>query len=224
MSLLELAIPGWGQMTATVRAVRAGVMAAAVIVPALGWGITAHTLHGVREWQRGVISVTSAAGHVVDKKGRPALLAAKDVAAQIKMIGDALDAVPRAQARATDIMKGSNWRVETAQTEIGRKVDDAHTANLVRDRADVDGFIRAGGVRRPHGAAAIDQRASSEGGASGAAAGAGPADGPATVLVLADDVRRCSDIRTTLTGLQDWERKIEALPTDLPAVPDSSGS
>jgi hypothetical protein len=215
MSLLEMAIPGWGQMTATIRAIRAGIMAALVIIPALGWAITAHTLHGVRGWQANVVAVTSTAGHVIDKKGRPALIETKAVPDQIRKLGEALDKVATAQTIAAAGNVANNTRIGGEQAAIGKKAETDHADNLSRNRADADAY-----VERMRGAApgSLDQHPADAAQGATTATAPGEPDGAARVLVMASDVRACTDNFTTLTDLQGWVRSVTAIKLDAPDI------
>lgn len=201
---LDNLIPGVSQAKLLIALV-------AFAVPSIGWGITAHTLHGVRAWQSNVVAVTSTAAHTVDGKGRPALLAAKDVPAQIKILGDGLDAVVRATATAKSNNAANNTRIEAAQVAITQETGDAIEQRIVAARA----AGAADYARRVRGQSACPTYRGDAGKTRAAEAGdtPGDSDGAGGVPVMdADDVRICSDNTVKALGWQNFNRRVTAIP------------
>ena len=69
-------------------------------VATIGMGITIWIMSGkidrLSEWQDNIVSITSNAAGVTDKKGKPALLKKSDVAVQISLLGSANKRLERA--------------------------------------------------------------------------------------------------------------------------------
>jgi hypothetical protein len=213
MSLTDL-IPGLGQVSATVKLIGAGIALAAVAVPTGGWIITAHTLHGVREWQSEVVTATTAAAHA------RLPVATKDVPDQIDKLGDALDKVETAGDAAVAKNATNNTRIETAQNQatkdVSNDIDTKIAAARAAGAADYARRMQAGG-----GAAQHSGDAGQLGGAQASNATA-PADGgSAASIVDAKDRDICSDNTIKAEGWQDFWNKLIAIPQ---VVPDQPGS
>jgi hypothetical protein len=207
MSITDL-IPGFSQAKAI-----AGVAAlAAVAVPSVGWVITAHTLSGVREWQRDVVSTTSTAAHVIDKTGKPALLPTKDVSQQIRALGVALDDVDAAAKLARANNTTNNTRIDTAQVAVGKETGDELDQQLADARA-AGAADYARRVRSGPSACPVDR---GDPGQSAAATASGPAAATAGAggvpSLDADDVRICSDNTVKALGWQRWNGRVSAIP------------
>jgi hypothetical protein len=146
MSLTDL-IPGLGQVSATVKLIGAGIALAAVAVPSAGWFITAHTLHGVREWQSEVVTATTAAAHA------RLPVATKDVPDQIDKLGDALDKVETVSAGIVQKNATNNGRIETAQAQVTKDVGDDIDEKIAAARAAgaADYARRVRNASRRHG-------------------------------------------------------------------------
>lgn len=183
---------------------------AAVAVPTTGWIITSHTLHGVREWQSTVVSVTSTAAHVTDKKGNIALLAVKDVPEQIKKLGEGIDSFKAAQVAAQGIHDANNNRVNTAQNDVTKGLTDEIHQNLAAGRSAVAAFV----VRNTARTGTELQGAAGGREGPGSVDAAHGADGSATVPVMVSsaDVQICTDNTVKLLAWQAGWKRVTAIP------------
>jgi Sec-independent protein translocase protein TatA len=187
---------------------------AAVAVPTTGWIITSHTLHGVREWQSTVISVTSTAAHVTNKKGNIALLAAKDVPEQIKKLGEGIDSFKAAQATAQTKHDANNARVEGAQNEITKDLGNEIHRDISVGRTVAGNYSATHRLHDPQGSSAKLQDAAGGREGSGSVDAANGADGSAgvPVLVSAADVQICTDNTIKLLAWQAGWKRVAAIP------------
>jgi hypothetical protein len=207
MSILD-AIPGFSYAKLALAA--AGI--AAVAVPTTGWIITAHTLHGVREWQTEVVGITSAAAHVVDKQGKPAQLKASDVPAQIEQMGNALDRVKDAGVTAQARVDSNNARIGNAQDAVTKGLSDDIDKNIADARVLGAAAVR---MRAAQGPGADHNGSSSQSGAPASLDAAAAASSPGGMSVMdADDVRICGDNTVKLLEWQVGWRKVAAIPAN----------
>lgn len=128
-------VPGLGPIS-TVKLIGAGIVAIAIAVFigfAFHWRNKMVELQG---WQDNVVTVTSTAADLKDKKGRPLKLAPSAVAHQIELFGKALDEVDTktAQAKADDLAHART--TETNQNRAGQETSNEYQAALARVRAD----------------------------------------------------------------------------------------
>lgn len=194
---------------------------AAVAVPTTGWIITSHTLHGVREWQNTVVSVTSTAAHVTDKKGNIALLAVKDVPEQIKKLGEGVDSFKAAQATAQTKHDANKSRVEGAQNDVTKGLSDEIHTNLGVGRTVAANYSANHRVRLTPGPGADVQRSAEGYDAAGSLDAAHGADGPAgvPVMVSAADVQICTDNTIKLLAWQAGWKRVAAIPLSVEETP-----
>lgn len=209
MSGLVNLIPGVSQA----KAIAGAIGLAALAVPIAGWAITAHTLHGVRQWQASIVATTSTAAHLVDKQGRPRLIDAKDTPAQIAALGQALDQVraKTAQAQADDAAHAHT--VEQAQDLTTKEHDDDLQGQLADARALVDDYARRLRATPP--------RSGPGAGGGGSASMPGiPDPSPITdgsgsealVPVPQADLDTCAANTVRLANAVDWAATQKAIP------------
>ncbi|NIJ34348.1 hypothetical protein [Sphingomonas oligoaromativorans] len=209
MSGIANLVPGVSQA----KAIAAAVGLVAFAVPIAGWAITAHTLASVRDWQASVVSSTSTALHVVDKAGRPHLLAANDVPAAIAGLGDALDQVRLKTARAQADDAAHAKAVKNVQDLTTKEHDNGLQAQLDDARSRVADYARR--MRGAASAGPIDQRGSGTSGMSAAADAAQVADGSgatALVPVPQSDLDTCAANTVRLEDAVKWIADQGAIP------------
>lgn len=198
-----IGVPGIGPVS-TIKLIGAGIVALAIAVFigfAFHWRSEMNELKG---WQDQIITVTSTAADLKDKRGQPLRLKPADVAHQIELFGKALDAVDTktAQAKADDLAHART--VENTQNRAGQETSNEYQTAIARVRADY-----AERLRRIERQAAGNQRGSGATNLPSTSTGAGRPDATASEEGLPSaDALVATEQAIQLESIQRWACRV----------------